>query len=114
MRTTINIDGRLLEAAKKRAALRGVTLSNYIEDAIRHQLSAPTERVPAPVIPVFTRGNGMRAGVDPASNRSLRDALDESCDLSTASGTASVDDLRSFGAGFADLADQTVVDAAWK
>jgi hypothetical protein len=82
MRTTLNIDDKLLEVAKKRAKLRGVTLGSYVEDAIRNQLSAPTATVPVPAIPVFTRGNGMRPGIDPASNRSMYDALDASGDLS--------------------------------
>jgi hypothetical protein len=82
MRTTLNIDDKLLEAAKKRAGLRGVTLGSYVEDAIRNQLSAPPAPVPSPAIPVFKRGNGMRPGLDPASNRSLYEALDASGDLS--------------------------------
>lgn len=82
MRTTLNIDDKLLEVAKKRAKLRGVTLGSYVEDAIRNQLSAPSATVPVQAIPVFTRGNGMRPGIDPASNRSLYDTLDASGDLS--------------------------------
>lgn len=35
MKTTLNIDDHLMQAAKKRAVERGVTLTRLIEDAIR-------------------------------------------------------------------------------
>jgi hypothetical protein len=82
MRTTLNIDDKLLDAAKDQAALRGMTLGSYVEDAIRNHLSSPTATVPVPAIPLFTRGNGMRPSIDPASNRSMSDALDACGDLS--------------------------------
>jgi Arc/MetJ family transcription regulator len=82
MRTTLSIDDQLLAAAKKRARVRGVTLGSYVEDAIRRQLSEPDNRTAGPQIPVFTRGTGMKTGVDAASNHSLFDALDASADLS--------------------------------
>ena len=40
MRTTVSIEDPLLEAAKERAASRGITVSELIEDALRAQLSA--------------------------------------------------------------------------
>ena len=82
MRTTVSIEKSLLERAKKRAAQRGQTLGQYVEDAVRKDLIAPA---PAPLmlpLPVFTRGTGMRPGLDPLSNRALYDALDASGDLS--------------------------------
>lgn len=82
MRTTVAIDDQLLEAAKKRAASNAMTLGRYIEDALRHQLAVPAQPRAAPDIPVFTRGTGMRPGIDPSSNQSLYDALDASGDLS--------------------------------
>jgi hypothetical protein len=44
MRTTVSIEDPLLEAAKERAASRGITVSELIEDALRVQLAA-TEAV---------------------------------------------------------------------
>lgn len=82
MRTTLSIDDQLLDAAKKRARVTGITLGSYVEDALRRQLAERNERSVTPDIPVFTRGTGMRPGIDPASNRSLFDALDASGDLS--------------------------------
>jgi hypothetical protein len=82
MRTTLSIEKALLERAKKRAAQRGQTLGQYVEDAVRRDLIAPESTTVAPTLPVFTRGTGMRPGLDPSSNRALYDALDASGDLS--------------------------------
>lgn len=81
MRTTVSIDDALLARAKKSAAQRGQTLGQFVEESVRFRLLAP-EPVTSPVrLPVFTGGNGMRPGIDPASNRALYDALDHSGDL---------------------------------
>jgi hypothetical protein len=82
MRTTLAIDDQLLDAAKREATARGTTLGRYVEDALRRQLTEPGKDPSTPVIPVFTRGTGMRAGIDPASHRSIFDAVDASGDLS--------------------------------
>jgi hypothetical protein len=82
MRTTLSIDQALLERAKKRAAQRGQTLGQYVESAVRRDLTARDEPRTSSPLPVFTRGTGMRAGIDPSSNRALYDALDASGDLS--------------------------------
>ncbi len=82
MRTTVAIDDKLLHAAKLRARQRGLTLGEYVEDSLRRNL-VEREAAPAgPPIPVFTRGTGMRPGIDASSNRALFDALDASGDLS--------------------------------
>lgn len=80
VRTTVAIDDRLLGAAKQRARETGQTLGQVVEEALRLSLVAKTATTP-PVLPVFTRGTGLRAGIDPASNRSLFDALDDAGDL---------------------------------
>jgi hypothetical protein len=75
MRTTLAVDDHLLAAAKRRARERGQTLGQVVEDALRRELSTAPE--PAPVeLPVFRGGDGVRPGVDPSSNRALREALD--------------------------------------
>ncbi len=81
MRTTLSIEAALLERAKKRAAQHGQTLGQYVESAVRRDLVTPRERGPIPELPVFTRGTGMRPGIDPSSNRAIYDALDASGDL---------------------------------
>ena len=82
MRTTVSIENALLERAKKRAAQRSQTLGKYVEDAIRRDLVAPNPEAVVVTLPVFTRGTGMRPGLDPSSNRAIYDALDASGDLS--------------------------------
>jgi hypothetical protein len=82
MRTTVSIDDALLERAKKRAAERGQTLGQFVESAVRRDLVAEAAPRNTPELPLFTRGTGMKAGLDPSSNRALFDALDTSGDLS--------------------------------
>lgn len=81
MRTTLSIETALLERAKKRAAQRGQTLGQYVEDAVRRDLVRPSADVMPVTLPVFTRGTGIRPGLDPSSNRAIYDALDASGDL---------------------------------
>ncbi len=76
MRTTVAIDDHLLAEAKERARRRGQTLGQLVEDAIRRELGASTERARPPV-PVLTGGTGPRPGIDLSSNRGLLEALDE-------------------------------------
>lgn len=75
MRTTLAIDDHLLDAAKRRAHERGKTLGQIVEDALRVELSRP-EEAEGPPIPVSRRGGGFKPGIDPTSNRSMREALD--------------------------------------
>lgn len=81
MRTTLSIEDALLARAKKRAAQRGQTLGQYVESAVRKDLVAPEPTGSVPELPTFTRGTGMRPGIDASSNRALYDALDSSGDL---------------------------------
>jgi hypothetical protein len=76
VRTTISIDDTILAAAKDRAAARRQTLGQYIESVVRRSLVEAPGSAGAPEIPVFTRGGGVKPGIDLASNSSLYDALD--------------------------------------
>ncbi len=76
----MTVDDHLLSAAKRRAGERGQTLSGFVEDAIRRELSAAGGDVPV-AVPVLRRGGGLRPGVDGTSNRALREALDAGTDL---------------------------------
>jgi len=69
MRTTLDINDQLLTEAKALAARERTTLTRLIEEGLRLRLR------PRPVnvkidLPVFE--GGLKAGVDPLSNRSLR------------------------------------------
>ncbi|MGH8984654.1 MAG: ribbon-helix-helix protein, CopG family [Acidimicrobiia bacterium] len=77
MRTTLAVDDELLAAAKRRARQRGLTLGQFVEDAIRQQLTRSATPGPRPQVPVFRGGRGVRVGVDVTSNRGLLEALDE-------------------------------------
>lgn len=77
MRTTIAIDDHLLQSAKLQARRRGLTLGQFIEEALRRELSHRSMASPGPPIPVFRGGRGVRPGVDVTSTRALLEALDE-------------------------------------
>jgi len=76
MRTTVNLDEHVLENAKERAHAHGLTLGEYVERALRHETQRP-EPAERPELPVFRGGTGMNPAVDPTSNRSMREFLDE-------------------------------------
>ena len=79
MKTTLNLDDDLLARAKALAAIERKSLTRLIEEGLSLRLrKAGLERQgPKPVIPVFRGGAGLRAGIDPSSNRSLLDACDD-------------------------------------
>ncbi|MCX7012384.1 MAG: hypothetical protein NTW86_07450 [Candidatus Sumerlaeota bacterium] len=70
MRTPLNISEAMMRAVKREAALRGQTLSEPVEGALRAFLQPPRSAVPLPPLPAF-RGGSLR--VDVAN----RDALYE-------------------------------------
>lgn len=80
MRTTVSIDDELLVSARRRAAQRGLTLSDVVNQALQRDLAAA---VPGrgPAIPVFRGGTGPSPGVDLTSNRALLELLDEDVPL---------------------------------
>lgn len=78
MRTTINLDDNLLQSAKSRAQEGGRTLGDLVEDALHAYLAAPRpDFSDAPDLPVFAAGDGFQPDIDPASNASMFDALDD-------------------------------------
>jgi hypothetical protein len=81
MRTTVNIDDELLNAARDRARERGSTLGQLLEDALRRSVAAEATTKVAPPIPVFRGGTGLRPGVDLSSNRAIYELLDEGVEL---------------------------------
>jgi Arc/MetJ family transcription regulator len=80
MRTTVAVDDNLLVAAKRRARDRGQTLGQVVEDALRRELSEPSE-IEQVAVPVFRGGRGPLPGVDLTSNRAIREALDRGVEL---------------------------------
>lgn len=76
MRTTLDINDRLLAEAKRLAASRGVSLKALVEEALRERLHARGGRSLAKVrLPTFS-GNGLQAGVDLTDSGALLEVMD--------------------------------------
>jgi hypothetical protein len=77
MRTTLNLDDRLLMEAKKLAAESGRTLTAVFEDALRERLArrghAPSRK---PVELRTFRGGGVQPGVDLDDSAALLDLME--------------------------------------
>ncbi len=79
MKTTLNLDDRLLKEAKSAAARQHTSLTKLIEQGIQLRLRPPPaalHKQSKKALPVFSGHGGLRRGVDPTSNRSLYDAAD--------------------------------------
>lgn len=78
VRTTVNIDDRLLKQAKVAASKSGRTLSDLVDDGLRLLLSQrPTGEGKSVELPTFG-ASGLRPGVDLEDKSALLDLLDES------------------------------------
>lgn len=77
MKTTLDLDDRLLGEAKRRAAAEGVTLKAWVEDALRARvLPRPATERRYRFEPPVVEGERPPA-VDVADRRALYDFLDE-------------------------------------
>ena len=75
MRTTVDINDALLQAAKSQAARDRRSLKAVIEQALREFLSQGGRAgAPGPPIPVF-RGQGVQPGVDLTDSAALEDLM---------------------------------------
>jgi hypothetical protein len=77
MRTTLYLDDHVLKQAKLVAQQTGVTLTAFVEDALRERLArhvprSARERVRLPT----SKGNGLLPGVDLDDSGALRDLMD--------------------------------------
>jgi hypothetical protein len=63
MRTTLDLDDRVLKRAKRQALERGETLTRFIEEAIRHHLEEPAQLPPFRLNLLIKKGE-TRPGVD--------------------------------------------------
>jgi hypothetical protein len=77
VRTTVSLDDELLARAKHEAEKAGITLSRYLEEALRLSLAAPPARASGPVELPVSEGGEPRPGVDLTSNASLFELIDE-------------------------------------
>ena len=77
MKTTLEIDDRLLERAKQHAATRGTTLRAVVEEALRARLTPrPEVRARYRFSPPTVRGSSPPA-LDVADRNALYDLLDD-------------------------------------
>jgi plasmid stability protein len=78
MRTTIKLDDDIFRAYKQRAAARGTTFAQEVEDALRADLHARREStVSEPFETLVFHGDGSQALIDVNDNRALQELMDE-------------------------------------
>jgi hypothetical protein len=79
MRTTLDLNDKLLARAKAAAAREKSTLTRFIEEALALRLRGRHQRVTQKFasLPVYQGSGGLAAGIDACSNKSLFDAADD-------------------------------------
>jgi hypothetical protein len=79
MKTTLDLNDRLLTEAKALAARQHTTLTRLIEEGLSLRLQAESRpgRASRVSLPVFRGRGGVRPGIDPKSNRALLDAVED-------------------------------------
>lgn len=77
MRTTITIDDRLLDQVRRRAAERGQTVSQVIEDSVREALLRRAVDRPEPFRVRGFAGGGVQPGVDLDDNGAVLALMDD-------------------------------------
>lgn len=74
MKTTLNIDDRVMTELKREAARQGRTMSELVETALRLFLRAPRRTEALPPLPSFHSGGAL---VDIANRETLYNAMDD-------------------------------------
>ena len=76
MRTTIRLPDELYDEVRRRSVERGVTVTSFIERALRDSL-AEQSKVPArPFVVTAFKGNGTLPGVDLNDSAALLDVME--------------------------------------
>ena len=76
MKTTLTLHDRILHQAKGRAAEDGITLTKFVEDALREKLMAQHHRRPAFKARMRTVRGYAPPGVDISDRDALYDVMD--------------------------------------
>ena len=76
MRTTLDLEDRLLRDAKRRAAHEGRTLTRIIEDALRQYLAPPVRPRKTFRLRLLTKKGRLVPGVDLADRDSLYERME--------------------------------------
>lgn len=79
MKTTLDLNDRLLAEAKAFAAEQRTSLTRLIEEGLQLRLRAqPASKKRGPVcLPVFDGRGGLAPGINPLSNKSMLAAADD-------------------------------------
>ena len=76
MRTTIRLDEGLLLTARRHAASAGLTLSEFIEEALRQRLAQAGGKERKAVKLLTTGAGGVLPGIDMDDSAAVLDAMD--------------------------------------
>lgn len=78
MKTTLNLNGRVLRQAKQRAARDGISLSRFVEDALRARLAERGRRRPPFRLEIETVTGDAPPNVDIDDRSALYAVIDRS------------------------------------
>ena len=76
MKTTLNLNDRVLHQAKRQAARDGITLTRFVEDALRARLAGTRSRKPPFRLRLETVTGNSPPKVDIADRDALYDVID--------------------------------------
>jgi len=76
MRTTLNLDDRLMKAVKQRAVTEGTTMTRIVERALRETLQRSKRRPEPFELRWVTVGGGTRPGIDLNDRDSLYERME--------------------------------------
>jgi len=76
MKTTLNLNDRVLQQAKRRAARDGITLTRFVEDALRARLAGAKGSKPPFRLRLVTVTGLAPPNVDIADRDALYDVID--------------------------------------
>lgn len=76
MRTTIRLPDELYDEVRRRSVDRGVTVTSFIERALRQALERPTRASVRPYAVSAFKGNGTLPGVDLNDSARLLDLME--------------------------------------
>ena len=74
VKTTLNIDDRVMAELKREAARQGRTMSDLVETALRLLLRSPRRETALPALPVFHSGGTL---VDVSNREALYTAMED-------------------------------------
>ena len=76
MKTTLNLNDQVLRKAKNRAARDGITLTRFVEDALRARLAAARDKTPPFRLRLETVTGNRPPSVDISDRDALYDVID--------------------------------------